>query len=122
MKRKSKKYKANKVFPVIFMMMTLLWLTVSTPFVYTGQQQIAKQQMEKSGLPFSDNEEESANPFGNTTEEKTPSSSTFSEEYLHDHSETDHLIISRSQYHKCDDAEAFISYHGELLVPPPNHA
>ena len=122
MKRKLKKYKANKVFPVIFMMMALLWLTVRTPFVYDGQKQIAKQQIEKSGSPLSENDEESSNPFGNSTEEKTPSSSTFSEEYLHDHHVTDHFFISRSQYHKCDDAEAYISYHGELLVPPPNAA
>lgn len=120
MKRKQKKYKAKKVFPVIFMMLALLWLTVSAPFVYAGQQQIAKQQMEKSGSPLSENEEGSANPFGNSTEEKTPSSSTFSEEYLHDHHVTDHFCLSGSQYRKCDDAEDYIAYHGELLVPPPN--
>ena len=122
MERKHKKYKTNKVFPVIFMMMALLWLTVSAPFVYEGQQEIAKQQMEKSGFPLSENEEESANPFGNSTEEKTPSSSAFSEEYLHDHHVTDHFFLSHSQYHSCEDAEAYISYHGELLVPPPNAA
>ena len=37
------------------------------------------------------NEEEAANPFGNTTEEKAPTSgSSFSEEYLHDHHIADH--------------------------------
>ncbi len=122
MKRESKKYKARKVLPVIFMMMALLWLTVSAPFVYAGQQEIAKQQMEKSGFPLSENEEESANPFGNSTEEKTPSSSAFSEEYLHDHHITDHFLLSGSQYHNCEDEEAYITYHGELLVPPPNAA
>lgn len=104
------------------MMMSLLWLTVSAPFVYAGQKEIAKQQIENSNAPLSDNEQENSNPFGNSTEEKTPGSNTFSEEYLHDHHITDHIFSSGSQYHKCDDAEDYIAFHGELLVPPPNAA
>ena len=37
-------------------------------------------------------EEEAANPFGNTTEEKAPSSSSFSEEYLHDHHKAEYFF------------------------------
>jgi hypothetical protein len=122
MKGKSKKYKASKVLPVIFMMMSLLWLTVSAPFVYAGQKEIAKQQIKKTSTPLSENEQENSNPFGNSTEEKTFSSNSFSEEYLHDHDVTDHFYSSGSLYNKHDDAEDYIAFHGELLVPPPNAA
>lgn len=103
------------------MMLSLLWLTVSTPFVYAGQKEIAKQQIKSTGTPLSENEQESSNPFGNSTEEKTPGSNSFSEEYLHDHNLTNHFFSSRLQHHKCDDAAYYIAFHGELLVPPPNH-
>lgn len=122
MKRNRKKNKAIQTSSVIFMMMALLWLTVSVPFVYAGQQEIAKQQRENSASPLTENEDGSSNPFGNSTEEKSPGNNSFSEEYLHDHHVTDHFFSSGQQYHKCDDAEAYIAYHGELLVPPPNVA
>lgn len=122
MKRNRKKNKAFQAISVIFMMMALLWLTVSVPFVYAGQQKIAKQQMENSGYPLTENEDDSSNPFGNTTEEKAPGNTSFSEEYLHDHHVTDHFFSTGLRYHKCDDAEAYIAFHGELLVPPPNLA
>ena len=42
------------------MMGALLWLTISLPFVYAGQQEIAKQQQsENSNFPLAGNEEES---------------------------------------------------------------
>lgn len=116
------KNKAVQYVSIIFMMMTLLWLTVSVPFVYAGQQDLAKQQLGATDSPLTENEEDSTNPFGNSTEEKAPSSNSFSEEYLHEHTVNGHLFSSRLQYYKCDDAEAYIAYHGELLVPPPNFA
>ena len=61
-----------------------------------------------------------ANPFGNTTEEKAPVSNSFSEEYLHDHHSTDCFFSIVLQYHKCENADTYHAYHGELLVPPPN--
>ncbi len=107
-----------------FMVITLLWLTVSTPFVYASQQQQAKQdKMAKTTAPLADtNEEETANPFGNTTEEKASGNGTFSEEFLHDHPTTDHFFSIISQYHKCENAGTYVAFHGELLVPPPNQA
>ena len=102
------------------MMLSLLWLTVSAPFVYAGQKEIAKQQITSTGTPLSENEQENSNPFGNSTEEKTPGSNSFSEEYLHDQHLTNHFFSSGLQHHKCDDAAYYIAFHGELLVPPPN--
>ena len=67
-------------------------------------------------------EEDATNPFGNTTEEKAPSTSSISEEYLHDHHATDHFFDVFSQYYKRENAGTYIAFHGELLVPPPNAA
>ena len=107
----------------IFMMVALLWLTVSTPFVFASQQEFAKHSKISSNTqsPLSVNEEE-ANPFSSTTEEKNPTSTSFSEEYLHDHYIADHFFSINLQYHKCENADTYHAFHGELLVPPPNVA
>ena len=97
------------------MIMALGWLTISTPFVYNASQE-CKKITAQSQLP---EEEESNNPFANTTEEKTESSFGSISEYLHDH-ET--VIISNNdllRHAKCHDADVYIAFHGELLTPPP---
>lgn len=121
MKRSRKIYNPFHLLSAVFMILALLWLTISIPFVYAGQQEFATQdRMENnSGSPLSGNEEEAANPFSNTTEEKSPNSSV-SEEYLHDHHKTDYFFSIISQYRKCENAGTYVAYHGELLVPPPN--
>jgi hypothetical protein len=104
----------------VCMILALLWLTVSAPFVTEAQQKIAEHhEAGKAGSPLAASEEESANPFGNSTEEKAPSGTT-SEEYLHDHHEAEHLFLIASQYHINRNAGTYIAFHGELLVPPPN--
>jgi hypothetical protein len=104
------------------MILTLLWLTISTPFIVSYQQELAK--MEKASdakAAMSDSGEETDNPLGNTNEEKTPcASSSFSEEYLHENHSTHYFISMKSLYNKCDNADTYHAYHGELLVPPPN--
>lgn len=125
MKSKRKSYSVYKKASTIFMMMALLWLTISLPFVIAGQQEMAKQQhTENTASPHTGNEEESANPFGNgnSTEEKAPGNSSFSEEYLHDHHKDDGFSAASKQYGGSDDARDYIAFHGELLVPPPNAA
>lgn len=105
------------------MMMALLWLTVSSPFMFADQQESAKHnKAANAASPFAQTEEESANPFGSASEEKAPTTTSFSEEYLHDHHITDHFFSIALQYHKCENADIYIAYHGELLVPPPNVA
>ena len=104
------------------MILALCWLTISTPFVFACQQELARQKMETSPAPLTANEEEASNPIGNNAEEKVPNSSnSLSEEYLHDHHITHPYFFSEnSQYHKCENADTYIAFHGELLVPPPN--
>ena len=106
------------------MILALLWLTVSAPFVLASQQQLAKQdKMMNMASPLADSEEEPANPFSNTTEEKSPNSqNSFSEEYLHEHHSSDYYFSIAMQHHKCENAGLYVAYHGEMLVPPPTAA
>ncbi|MEO6253981.1 MAG: hypothetical protein ABIO79_11775 [Ferruginibacter sp.] len=121
MKKSRKIYSGYQLFSAVIMILALMWLTVSTPFVLASQQEVAKQhKMEKPAPPLAGCEEES-NPLGNNTEEKTPPGSTsLSEEYLHHYHITTHFLIEVSQYHKNENSDTYIAFHGELLVPPPN--
>lgn len=115
-----KTYNALQMASAIFMILALLWLTISAPFVYAGQQQIAKQSKVTATTADDDN---SANPFGNNTEEKSPGNgSSLSEEYLHDHHHAEHFFSIIFRFHKCENADTYHAFHGELLVPPPNAA
>lgn len=121
MKRSRKIYSVFQLFSAVVMILALIWLTVSAPFVLASQQEQAKQhKMEKAGSAHAGSEEEAANPFGNSTEEKTGSSTSLSEEYLHNNHKTDLLFSISLQYHNCENAGTYIAFHGELLVPPPN--
>jgi hypothetical protein len=124
MKRTKATYSILQLFSAVFMIAALLWLTVSAPFVFAGQQLQAKfNAAAAADMPISTNEEEAANPFSNTTEEKSPTSnSSVSEEYLHDHHKADYFFYISAQYHKNENAGTYIAFHGELLVPPPNIA
>lgn len=123
MKENRKPYSHFQLASAVFMVAALLWLTISAPFVFAGQQKIAKQEkVATNGSPLAGTEEE-ANPFGNTTEEKTPTSgSSFSEEYLHDHHKAEYFFSITLRYHKCENAGTYVAFHGELHVPPPNVA
>lgn len=102
-------------------MLTLTWLTVSTPFVAEAQQELAKEQKMQSACSTEDcsdcNEEESTN---NNIEEKVPGSTNLAEEFLHDHHISHHFVSAVSLYHKLENADNYTAFHGELLVPPPN--
>lgn len=124
MKRNRKIYNSTQLASAIFMIIALLWLTISTPFVNAAAQKIAEQDKitNSTNSPFTGNEEKSANPFGNTTEEKAPTNISFSEEYLHDSHTIDHFFSILLRLHKFEDADNYVAFHGELLVPPPNQA
>jgi hypothetical protein len=126
MRRNQKTYNFIQLSSAVFMMLALLWLTISIPFVYNSQQnKLQKERIEAAQNALADtNEEESAstNPFGNNTEEKNPSSTSLSEEYLHDHFIHDHFFLISSKSYKCENVDTYVAFHGELLVPPPNQA
>jgi hypothetical protein len=121
---KKKTYSPFQLASSVFMMIALLWLTISLPVVYSSQQDLAKQnKMVDVNSPLQSSEEEAANPFGNSTEEKTPGgNNSFSEEYLHNHHITEYFFVVASQFHSHFEADTYLAYHGELLVPPPNVA
>jgi hypothetical protein len=122
MKKNRKIYSVFQLCSAVFMVLALMWLTVSTPFVLASQQQQAKHhKMEKAASsPLAGNEEEASNPFGSNTEEKAPTSTNFSEEFLHSFHIISHFYTEVSQYHKHENSDIYIAFHGELLVPPPN--
>jgi hypothetical protein len=103
------------------MILALLWLTISAPFVFASQQKTTGYHKVADVNDIPGNEEES-NPFGNSTEEKAPSGLSLSEEYLHEHHSSDYYFIIASQFHKFEKAGIYIAFHGEMLVPPPNQA
>ncbi len=123
MKRSKKIFTVFQLASAVLMMLALLWLTISAPFVYAVQQELAKQHHTTyTASPLTGNEEETANPFGSNTEEKAPTGISFSEEYLHDAHKSDYFFSIISSFHKCENDGTYIAFHGELLVPPPNAA
>lgn len=122
MQKKNNSYTIYQKVSAIFMVMTLLWLTISTPIIFACMQELDKQEKNSNAqLPLTVNEEEAGKPMGNTTEEKTSgTANSFSEEYLHDYHPADYFFTLIALYNKCDNADAYHAFHGELLVPPPN--
>lgn len=105
------------------MIAALAWLTISAPFVYASQQEIAKQNNSATAELLITGTEEEANPLNGSTEEKAPKTLTsVSEEYLHDNHRSEYFLSLTSQFHRGENAAIYIAYHGELLVPPPNKA
>ena len=121
MKRNQPTYNHLQLGSALFMILALLWLSISAPFVNA-----VRQQAEQNSImtPFAGSEEEAPNPFGNGTEEKNSKSSvsSFSEEYLHDHHISEYFTSIASRSHGRENVDTYIAFHGELLVPPPNKA
>ncbi len=112
----------NKV-SALWMMLALLWLTISAPFVFSAQHdKSTASQSEQHSVPSPDAEEESSNPYSSTTEEKAPASTSLSEEFLHDGHTYSNFFAEMLQHFANGDAGTYIAFHGELLVPPPNQA
>jgi hypothetical protein len=123
MRKNRKPYTIFQKANSIFLMLTLLWLTVSTPFVIASQQELAKQQKASSiELPVNDSDDEPDSGSNNNIEEKVPPGSNLSEEFLHEHHTIHHFFSEISLYHKLENSDTYTAFHGELLVPPPNAA
>ena len=120
MHRDRKTYQLSDKLSAVFLILALVWLTVSLPFVYESQRELAKHSKSLSSAHCS-NEEDAANTLGNTTEEKAPSGiSSVSEEYLHDNHIAEYFTSIASQNHKCENSGIYNAFHGEVHVPPPN--
>lgn len=103
------------------MMLSLLWLTISTPFTYASYQRLMKEEGKVVKLsPDACNEEEATNPFGNNTEKSPTDNGSFSEEYIHITSKIEYFLSLALQFYNCEKSGIYIAFHGEILVPPPN--
>lgn len=114
--KKSSAYTAFHIFSSIVMILALVWLTVSTPFVYAAQQEWARQQTNNNCTSG----DEDSNPFANTTEEKTPGPNTLNEEYLHDTDEHPYVQDYKLTHNNHHSFDIYIAFHGELISPPPD--
>jgi len=104
----------------ILMILALLWLTVSVPYVFNAQKQLLSQEKQQPVPVNSQQEEEAANPFASTTEEKTPGSGNTLSEFLHEIELLKHPSRNLTRYFMYIRSSLYIAFHGELLVPPPN--
>jgi hypothetical protein len=94
------------------MITALLWLTVSTPFIYQAQR--VQKEIQKQSQQTQDN-----NPFSNTNEEKNESSVNTLSEYLHEPSELENNFIVLTRLFKLYSSKIYFEYHPELISPPP---
>ncbi len=121
MKKGPKPYNACQRISAVFMVLALVWLTLSLPIIYQSQQNQTSYQTLSSEIPV--NTEDDSNPLTNTNEEKNSNSNiSLSEEYLHDQHSCDHYFFIDLQTHRGENADTYIAYHGELDVPPPDAA
>jgi len=109
MKRNQPTFNTRHIITSLFMILALLWLTVSTPFVY------AAQQVEKK---ISQNQSDN-NPFSNTTEEKNESGANTLSEYLHEPPAIENLSLVLTKFYKCHPSDLYFAFHPELISPPP---
>jgi len=107
-------YRFSDFVSATFMVLTLLWLTVSTPFIVEVQKELHATQ---STAPVEKSQEDNTNPFSGLNEER--SSEISISEYLH-HSAA--IVGTHSYDLEHGDSEGtriYIAFYGELLSPPP---
>lgn len=110
MKKRNRIYSPLQLVSAMIMVVALLWLTVSLPFVYSAQQQ---------AIEWNSGQCQEEDPFANTTEEKAPAASV-SEEYLHDHHDIFSFFTDKLNHNHRHSYDVYIAFHGELISPPPD--
>ncbi|PZR23249.1 MAG: hypothetical protein DI535_24500 [Citrobacter freundii] len=127
MKKGTATYQLRHHLISLLMLVTLLWLTISTPFVVSAQLKAETQKTALISAASSDqhddaDDEQSCTALGGTTEEKTSNGfNTLSEEYLHTDSELFHLAELFLNHTRTHTFAEYVAFHGEMLCPPPNH-
>jgi hypothetical protein len=105
-------YRVWQLSSSIIMMLALVWLTVSTPFVYAAQQQA-------KCINTAQSADDNTNPFANTTEEKTENGGNTLSEYLHDMHQHLPYVAVAEKHSKCHPSDLYYAFHPELISPPP---
>jgi len=113
MKGKKKIFSTIQHGSAVFMIVALLWLTVSIPFVNAAQEQ------QKAAVERSGGQDRNTNPFSGTNEEKSETGVNMLQEYLHETHTTEHHFIIVSNPFKCHSADLYFAFHPELISPPP---
>lgn len=121
MKAVSNTYQFKHKVSGFVMMIALLWLTVSLPFVYSFQQE-AKQMAKQISSTEKTSDDDSSNPLSNTNEEKTESGANTLSEYLHDLHIIEHHFTILTSFYKCHPSDLYFAFHPELISPPPDQA
>lgn len=116
MASKTTKSSNGPVASALLMLLALLWLTVSTPFVYAAQQ---KQTVVEKSVSAT---EDDTNPLAGTNEEKSESGVNSLSEYLHECTMPASPAVPMVKWEKCHPSDLYFAYHPELLCPPPNAA
>jgi hypothetical protein len=106
----------KSVASALLMLLALLWLTVSTPFVYACQQQLAAAAQNEGAAKAA----QSNNPLAGTDEEKPGLGSSNVSEYLHQTELASRAVRPLVKYEKCNASNLYLAFHPELLCPPPN--
>jgi hypothetical protein len=121
MQRQPYTYNLFKKAATVFLIAMLAWLTVSTPFIMSMQQNCSTEDISAS-WPCSDTDEDCTDCSGNGAEEKAPNGSNLSEEFLHEHHYPYNCIVINARNHRQENMDVYIAFHGELHAPPPNAA
>jgi hypothetical protein len=112
-------YSIGEQLSCVSMILMLLWLTVSAPFIVPDQQDGKMANSAQADIPADNNEDSDTNPFSNTTEEKPESGANTLSEYLHHMHEMVHCSTTLTTSYNWHASELYIAFHGELLSPPP---
>jgi len=99
------------------MIITLLWLTISTPFIIGVQKQINK--LTASAASNTHSMEDNSNPFSGLNEEKTSSSISTISEYLHEPFHLPTVNVPELVHIGGSGEVIHINHYGELVSPPP---
>lgn len=119
MKGKNNTYHFKRYGLSIFLMITLLWLTLSAPFIFDAQKRLQKPDTSLTSSDKGQSIEENANPFSGLNEEKSGGSASTLSEYLHEHFHMPVLSVSQLIHESYTGSSIYVAYYGELLSPPP---
>jgi hypothetical protein len=100
----------------LLLMLALLWLSVSTPYVYRFQQKVKAEKQAQTNAPDEDSEGSLNN---NINEEKSESGPNTLQEYLHEPLHLEHPSLAQVNEYGHFEQKASIAYHPELISPPP---
>ncbi|MFT3949094.1 MAG: hypothetical protein QM763_19170 [Agriterribacter sp.] len=100
-------------------MITLLWLTISTPFIIDAQKRLKAADVAMTSPDIDPSIEESANPFSGLNEEKSGGNANTLSEYLHEHFNMPVLSQPELVHESHFGYLIYIDHYGELLSPPP---